>query len=225
MAENTMNEHDDNDNLSVRRRTLLKVAVGAGVAVAAHSAPVVSVVPAYGLTASAGTKDGKCYGIGWSSNNPTGKGWMKVDSQQGLFTAPVYGPTGGPSSDQGNGTATYTWSIAALGPLSAFTLTVVASGCVNAGTATLTPSGMPTGYCLKFYNSGRAINKDLKPSTCGDVAAGSLLAVGNSQASPVTVGNGVAASISAQPNGAECVNGDGLGKVKWTFDIVPCPAD
>ena len=84
---------------AIRRRTLLKGAIGSGaVAVAAWSAPKISVVPAYGLTVSNDTTDGTCYGIGFSSNNPTGKGWMKLDSQKKLVSSPVTGPNGGPGT-------------------------------------------------------------------------------------------------------------------------------
>lgn len=209
---------------AIRRRTLLKGAIGSGaVAVAAWSAPKISVVPAYGLTVSNDTTDGTCYGIGFSSNNPTGKGWMKLDSQKKLVSSPVTGPNGGPGTDAGNGTAIYTWNIPALAPLNAFVLTIRATGCVNNGTASIRPTGMPAGYCLKLYNNGRAVTKD-KSGTCGNVPVGDLLAVGTGQINTGgsnTVAEGHTAPISALNSNPSC-GGPGEGKFWWTFDIAPC---
>lgn len=80
------------DSDSLKRRALIKAAVGAGVALAAHSAPKVSVVPAYGLTTSRST-DNRCYSFAWSGNNPNGKGWMLLGDQPSTAAAQrVRGP-------------------------------------------------------------------------------------------------------------------------------------
>ncbi|MGK0276505.1 MAG: hypothetical protein ACI9N0_002899 [Ilumatobacter sp.] len=226
LGDNPQVNEEDNDATG-RRRLLIKAAVGAGVAVAAHSAPKVSVVPAYALTVSSGTKDGKCYGFGWSSNNPTGKGWMKLSDQQGLFNPSVYGPDSGPSSDAGNNTAVYTWNIAAFGGLAAFALQLTTTGCVNSGGASFSFSGIPSGYRVKLFSDGRAVKKKTDPSTCGDISAtgdnydldtGTFNNVG--KASPTVLGNGVTASIAGL-GPSTCEKGPGFGKIKWTFDVVP----
>jgi hypothetical protein len=226
LGDNPQVNEEDNDATG-RRRLLIKAAVGAGVAVAAHSAPKVSVVPAYALTVSSGTKDGKCYGFGWSSNAPTDKGWMKLGDQQKLFDPTVYGPDIGPGSHAGNNSATYKWNIAAFGGLAGFTLTLTTTGCVNDGGASFSFSGIPSGYRVKLFSGGRAVKKDTDPSTCGDISAtgdsysnktGTFPTLG--KASPTVLGNGVTASI-ATLGATGCNNDDGFGKIKWTFDVVP----
>lgn len=207
---------------AIARRRLLKAAIGTGVAAAVYSAPKISVVPAYGLTSS-NRFNNKCYAIGWSSNNPTGKGWMGISTQSSLFgSSTLITPDIGPSADVGNGTATYKWTIAAFDSVPAFTLQIVASGCVNDGTASWTVSGLPTGYCLKFYNSGSALD-DTAANTCGATSplAGTLSGFPNgSKASPTSVVNNGVVTISTQGR-STCIS-SGLGKMSWRFDIGPC---
>lgn len=64
MADNEANS----SSLSTSRRTLLKGAVGAGVGLAAWSAPKIGTIPAYALTNSTGVFDGVCYYFLWNAN-------------------------------------------------------------------------------------------------------------------------------------------------------------
>ncbi len=209
-------EQGQPQDAAVARRKLLKAAIGTGVAVAAYSAPKISVVPAYGLTSS-NRSNGLCYGLGWSSNNPTGKGWMGLAGQNGLFSGSVVDLTTGPSADQGSGTATYTWNIPTFQGIPAFTLTIVATGCVNNGGGSWVVSGMPAGYCLKFYNSGRPTVGNV--STCN--SSSNLLALGIAQASPASVVNGGTVTITSTGAGT-CATAPNFGKIVWVFDIAPC---
>jgi hypothetical protein len=206
------------EQAALARRRLLKAALGTGAAVAAYTAPQISVVPAYGLTSS-NRFNNRCYGLGWSSNNPTGKGWMSQTVQAGLFSGVVSGPATGPGANVGNGTATYTWSLGPFDSVPAFTLTVRASGCVNTGGGRWVVSGMPTGYCLKFYNNGRPFT-----SASGTVSLCTrttpLTTAPNSQASPTSVGNGGTVTFGSQGLGS--CTGSGQGIIRWMFDIGPC---
>jgi hypothetical protein len=202
-------------NTTMRRRMLLKAAVGTGVAVAAHSAPRVGAVPAYGLTNTAGQTDNRCYVVGWSSNNPDGKGWMRI-SDQDFGQGNVTNPSTGPAAHAGDGTAVYTWNIPALGPTPAFVLTLTASGCVNNGNGTMVFTGMPAGLCARFYNSGTP--RDGNRTTCGNVAAGDLAGPGGVVTSVLS--NGQTGVISTQ--GETDCDGSGQGKIWWVWDVAPC---
>ena len=175
-----MAEQDDSQVVGTSRRALLKGAVGSGIAVAVYAAPKVSVIPAYGLTTSNGF-DGKCYGFGWESNDPDGKGWAKLSDQSklhgddlnlggGLKTGNnVKGPNDGPSSHQGDGAATYTWEPNGAGVPPTRELTV--SGCVNKDTgATFTVTELDAGWCLDLLNSGNAIVKNQDKCGIGTTA-------------------------------------------------------
>jgi hypothetical protein len=215
----------DDDAASTRRK-LLKAAVGTGVAAAVYSAPKISVVPAYGLTNTNGQFNGVCYGIVWSSNAPVTKGWVDIAEADGALGGPLLhpgGPTG--SSDFGNGPVSYTWALPAFPGFPASTLTIRASGCVNAGTGQWTVSGLPSGYCVKLYNSGRPYNKDTTPSACGNASnPGTQLVVSpRAIVSPTVIGNGQTATISRlNATSTQCESQNSQGKIKWVFDVGPC---
>jgi hypothetical protein len=110
MDTNEQGNEASQERSALRRRALLKAAVGTGASVAAYS---VSAVPAYGLTTSTMT-DNRCYSFGWSANNPDGKGWMKLSDQPSATNNFVRGPNFKASNnptptttvDCGNGTWT-----------------------------------------------------------------------------------------------------------------------
>ena len=238
-----------NDGLEVNaarsRRNLLKAAVGTGVAVAVYSAPKVSVVPAYGLATSM-RKDGKCYAFGWSSNNPTGKGWMDLSSQPSTANNFVVGPNkketqtcGGTtwvnSASDHSGTAKcgtpctaaapfkgpvrYTWTINKFGSLGSgtFDLVLTLEGSVNGGdTVTFSASGLPSGYCLKWYNSGQSSTTAPVSNTACGYSTGLL---GNS-AKVSGINSGTISNLNAS---ASCSTTTiSPGKIYWHFDVRPC---
>lgn len=218
-----MDENQTAEDARTSRRRLLQGAAAAGVGVAVLGAPKVSVVPAYGLTVS-GLTDSKCYGFAFSSNDPTGKGWMKLDDQQGAFGAPVFGPTTGPADHAGNGSATYTWALPSLGSFPAGDVSITVTGCVNAGAGAITSVIVPggTAFCVKFTNAGAAIKKDLNKSnktpTCSDRPAGDLAGGGVISSASLTTGD--TATISTTGPGT-CVKND-LGKINWVFNVEKC---
>jgi hypothetical protein len=257
MDTNEQSNGANEERSALRRRALLKAAVGSGAAVAAYS---VSAVPAYGLTTSQGT-DARCYAFGYSSNNPTGKGWMKLSDQPdsggttGLRrpnaketntctgTPPVPGGTWVASGDAHSGTANcsdtcvgsapakgpvrYKWNIPAFGGLGAFTLTITLIGSMNGDVGTpgnlgtsLTVDGLPTGYCLKWYNSGTAVTK--VPATCTDQTDTKEIVTGGR--AKIMMTSTTTGYITSLNPGQTCENKNtSEGKIYWYFDVVPCP--
>lgn len=162
-----------------RRRLLIKAAVGAGVAVAAHSVPKVSVVPAYAATAStAGSGGSGVYGIAYDSNRDGDvttleqTGWLEPsdaeydflttsDQNGGPFTGTpsgIEGPTGG-----SRGSYTYSHGLG--------NFTLIATGCVSGNAGNFEFSGIPSGYKVQFFSDGRPLSSN-NDNVTGDVAAG-----------------------------------------------------
>jgi hypothetical protein len=219
-----------------RRRLLIKAAVGAGVAVAAHSVPKVSVVPAYAATAStAGSGGSGVYGIAYDQNMEVSNGgapfgWLPFNDAAYQFlttsdkdpdvtfsgaSSGIQGPTSGSVTSEGY---TYTYPGG---------LTATARLCVGFG-AYILFSNVPSGMRVAFLSDGRALKKDQDNTTLDGVAAGDNNAEGTG-----TLGLSIdqtyyygKTNLQAaddfwlyQVGSGACQN-QGYSVIRWTFQLV-----
>jgi hypothetical protein len=221
---------EDSADATGRRRLLIKAAVGAGVAVAAHSVPKVSVVPAYAATAStAGSGGSGVYGIAYNQNledTSGANGWLPYNdaAHQFLTTSGGDGTFSGVSSGiqgptSGSGT-TYNYPGG---------LTATVSDCIGSGNAEISFTGMPAGKKVTFLSAGRPLKRDQDNTTLDPVAAGDNNASGTgtlglSNDSSYYYGR---AEINASVDNyyfrqfalGGCQN-QGYSVLRWTFQIV-----
>lgn len=165
---------------SATRRAVLKAAVGAGVGLAAWSAPKIGTIPAYALTNSSGIFDSQCYSFSW------------FEGISGLLDAWQSGNGPGAPDDQTGGATnrTYTWNnVFGTDPL-----TVNANGNPRSGIATITMLGAPAGCEMVLQGTGVYSTGGYNTTATGCSPTGTLR-TGNVNLS------GTGGTVSGIPNG------------------------
>ena len=224
-----MDEHEmvEAEEARTSRRRLLQGAAAAGVGAAVIGAPGISVVPAYGQQIS--NLQGPCFGFAFSSNDPTGKGWVDRAEAGGELTGDAVAfdrPTG--TADFGPVQTVLEWDVAAFGSFPESIIKVTVNGCLNIGTGAIdNVEGLPTGFKIRFTNNGSG--QDDNDGSCS--GGGTLLPDGAEygKIAPSLLGNGGTATISASgaddTTGLTCQQAKEQGKnkegrINWVFNIV-----
>lgn len=168
--------------LTASRRAVLKGAVGAGIGLAAWSAPRIGSIPAYALTNSSGIFNGEIYYIAFNSEN--GQGNQKY--VEGTSTSPSLDAGRATSMKGGSGNAhlaTYTWA-GAFPDGSDLVVTAVGNPITGIGTITLVTAPEGCGFEI------------LSPTT-GSVNSGDYTVTGNTWSLSGTSNSGTYTKISA----------------------------
>lgn len=155
-----MADTENSSSMSTSRRTLLKGAVGAGVGLAAWSAPKIGTIPAYALTNSTGVFNGVCYYFLWNADTGQ-KRWGRGESPVSPGATTGYADSIVPVPST---TSTLTW----LGVFpGGGDLVVTADGNPETGTATITLDSAGAGCVFELPGTGTYANQPPNPPGFG----------------------------------------------------------